>query len=109
MSDDLSFFFLLMSNGLLIGLMYSLIALGFVLVYKATDAINFAQGEVDGVGRLVDEHEPERDQRIHQADQQAVRHQEKEEAEVVRHAPPPSPRRPPRARATSWWPGGRPR
>jgi len=43
-SDDLSFFFLLMSNGLLIGLMYSLIALGFVLVYKATDAINFAQG-----------------------------------------------------------------
>src|SRR2546428_10459864 len=34
-----------MSNGVLIGLMYSLIALGFVLVYKATDAINFAQGE----------------------------------------------------------------
>src|SRR5438876_11795171 len=34
-----------MSNGLLIGLMYSLIALGFVLVYKATAAINFAQGE----------------------------------------------------------------
>jgi branched-chain amino acid transport system permease protein len=26
--------------------MYSLIALGFVLVYKATDAINFAQGEL---------------------------------------------------------------
>ena len=25
--------------------MYALIALGFVLVYKATDAINFAQGE----------------------------------------------------------------
>jgi len=44
-SEDLGFFFLLMSNGLLIGLMYSLIALGFVLVYKATDAINFAQGE----------------------------------------------------------------
>jgi branched-chain amino acid transport system permease protein len=36
---------LLLSNGLLIGLMYSLIALGFVLVYKATDAFNFAQGE----------------------------------------------------------------
>ena len=40
--------------------MYSLIALGFVLVYKATDAINFAQGEFvmlaglrrrDGAGR----------------------------------------------------------
>ena len=42
---DWAFFALLMSNGILIGLMYSLIALGFVLVYKATDAINFAQGE----------------------------------------------------------------
>ena len=37
------FFGLLMSNGILIGLMYSLIAMGFVLVYKATDAINFAR------------------------------------------------------------------
>ena len=39
------FTLVLLVNGLLIGLMYSLIALGFVLVYKATDAINFAQGE----------------------------------------------------------------
>jgi branched-chain amino acid transport system permease protein len=39
------FALLLVSSGLMIGLMYSLIALGFVLVYKATDAINFAQGE----------------------------------------------------------------
>ncbi len=45
MPEELGFFLLLMSNGVLIGLMYSLIALGFVLVYKATDAINFAQGE----------------------------------------------------------------
>ena len=45
MSDELGFFFLLVSNGILIGLMYALIALGFVLVYKATDAVNFAQGE----------------------------------------------------------------
>ena len=42
---DWQFGVLLLSNGVLIGLMYSLIALGFVLVYKATDAINFAQGE----------------------------------------------------------------
>jgi branched-chain amino acid transport system permease protein len=42
---DWQFFALLLSNGILIGLMYALIALGFVLVYKATDAINFAQGE----------------------------------------------------------------
>ena len=39
------FTLVLVTNGILIGLMYSLIALGFVLVYKATDAINFAQGE----------------------------------------------------------------
>jgi branched-chain amino acid transport system permease protein len=41
----MQFAFLLIGNGILIGLMYSLIALGFVVVYKATDAINFAQGE----------------------------------------------------------------
>lgn len=45
MIDELSFAFALIVSGLSIGLMYSLIALGFVLVYKATDAINFAQGE----------------------------------------------------------------
>src|SRR3974390_1763057 len=42
---DWGFTFLLLANGVLIGLMYALIALGFVLIYKATDAINFAQGE----------------------------------------------------------------
>src|SRR3989338_815279 len=47
------FFALLMSNGILIGLMYSLIALGFVLVYKATDAINFAQGEFVMIGGFI--------------------------------------------------------
>jgi branched-chain amino acid transport system permease protein len=45
MSEDLGFFIALVLNGVSIGLMYSLIALGFVLVYKSTDAINFAQGE----------------------------------------------------------------
>ncbi len=39
------FTLVLVTNGVMIGLMYSLIALGFVLIYKATDAINFAQGE----------------------------------------------------------------
>ena len=39
------FTLVLLTNGVMIGLMYALIALGFVLVYKATDAINFAQGE----------------------------------------------------------------
>jgi len=53
MSDELNFFFLLLSNGLLTGLMYALIALGFVLVYKATDAVNFAQGEFVMIAGLV--------------------------------------------------------
>jgi branched-chain amino acid transport system permease protein len=51
--DDLGFLLLLLSNGVLIGLMYALIALGFVLVYKATDAINFAQGEFVMIAALV--------------------------------------------------------
>ena len=53
MSEEFGFFLLLMSNGLLIGLMYALIALGFVLVYKATDAVNFAQGEFVMIAGLV--------------------------------------------------------
>jgi branched-chain amino acid transport system permease protein len=52
-SDDFGFFLLLVSNGVLVGLMYALIALGFVLVYKATDAINFAQGEFVMIAALV--------------------------------------------------------
>jgi branched-chain amino acid transport system permease protein len=52
-SDDLGFFLQLMANGVLVGMMYALIALGFVLVYKATDAINFAQGEFVMIAALV--------------------------------------------------------
>ena len=40
------FYVELMINGLLVGTLYSLIALGFVLIYKASDVINFAQGEL---------------------------------------------------------------
>jgi branched-chain amino acid transport system permease protein len=53
MSSEFGFFLLLMSNGILIGLLYALIALGFVLVYKATDAVNFAQGEFVMIAGLV--------------------------------------------------------
>src|SRR5438128_10134950 len=42
---ELQFTLVLLTNGVMIGLLYALIALGFVLIYKATDAINFAQGE----------------------------------------------------------------
>ena len=53
MFEDFGFLLLLLSNGIMIGLMYTLIALGFVLVYKATDAVNFAQGEFVMIAGLV--------------------------------------------------------
>src|SRR5713226_5532457 len=41
---DWSFFFEVLIGGLLAGIMYSLVALGFVLIYKASCIFNFAQG-----------------------------------------------------------------
>ena len=38
------------SSGIALGCVYALVALGFVLIYKATEAINFAQGELMMVG-----------------------------------------------------------
>src|SRR5215218_5972818 len=38
------FFFEVLIGGLLSGVMYSLVALGFVLIYKASGVFNFAQG-----------------------------------------------------------------
>jgi branched-chain amino acid transport system permease protein len=47
------FFVELTVNGLLTGMMYSLVAVGFVLIYKSTDAINFAQGEFVMIASIV--------------------------------------------------------
>ena len=44
MSPGLQFFFEVLIGGLLSGVMYSLVALGFVLIYKASGVFNFAQG-----------------------------------------------------------------
>ena len=33
-------------NGLAVGCIYGLVALGFVLIYKATELVNFAQGDL---------------------------------------------------------------
>ena len=74
----------------------------------ARDHHELALGEVDGVGGLVHEHEAERDQRVHEPDEDPVGHQEQEEAELVRHGRGLLPR-PRSGRATGWWPGGRPR
>jgi branched-chain amino acid transport system permease protein len=40
----MSFFFEVLIGGLLAGVMYSLVALGFVLIYKASGVFNFSQG-----------------------------------------------------------------
>ena len=41
---ELLFFIEVVVAGLLSGTMYSLVALGFVLIYKASSTFNFAQG-----------------------------------------------------------------
>jgi branched-chain amino acid transport system permease protein len=43
-SPDLSFGLELLVSGLLVGVLYAMVALGFVLIYKASDVFNFAQG-----------------------------------------------------------------
>src|SRR5689334_19084562 len=49
----MSFFLALVIDGALSGILYALIALAFVLVYKASAMINFALGEWIMVGALV--------------------------------------------------------
>ncbi len=41
---NVAFFFEVLLGGLLAGVMYSLVAIGFVLIYKASGVFNFAQG-----------------------------------------------------------------
>ena len=41
---NVNFFFEVLIGGLLAGVMYALVALGFVLIYKASGVFNFAQG-----------------------------------------------------------------
>ncbi len=53
MHPELEFAIALVAEGVLTGLMYSLIAVGFVLIYKSTDAINFAQGEFVMIAAIV--------------------------------------------------------
>jgi branched-chain amino acid transport system permease protein len=43
---DVQFFFEVLIGGLLSGVMYSLVALGFVLIYKASGVFNFAKGSM---------------------------------------------------------------
>ena len=40
-------------SGLSLGCVYGLIALGFVLIYKATEMVNFAQGDLMMLGAFI--------------------------------------------------------
>ncbi|WP_367281131.1 branched-chain amino acid ABC transporter permease [Sneathiella sp.] len=46
-------FFQLVIGGVSIGCIYALVALGFVLIYKATEVVNFAQGELMMLGAFL--------------------------------------------------------
>src|SRR5438093_8195915 len=43
---EVIFFIEVLAGGLLAGVMYALVALGFVLIYKASGVFNFAQGSM---------------------------------------------------------------
>ena len=40
-------------SGIALGSIYALIALGFTMIYKATEVVNFAQGDLMMVGAYV--------------------------------------------------------
>lgn len=46
----MSFLLELLVSGVVLGLIYALVALGFVLIYKASRVVNFAQGELIAIG-----------------------------------------------------------
>src|SRR5260370_16705959 len=49
----LATFLQLTLNGLAVGCIYGLVLLGFVLIYKATELVNFAQGDLLMLGAFV--------------------------------------------------------
>ncbi|MFP4070840.1 MAG: branched-chain amino acid ABC transporter permease [Desulfovibrionales bacterium] len=49
----MEYYLQLIINGLVVGSIYSLVALGFVIIFKATKVVNFAQGELVMVGAYV--------------------------------------------------------
>lgn len=49
----MSFFLQLLFSGVVLGLVYALAALGFVLIYKASRVVNFAQGQFIAIGAFL--------------------------------------------------------
>ena len=48
-----AFLIQLLVNGLVVGTLYGVVAMSFVLIYKVTQVVNFAQGELLLVGAWV--------------------------------------------------------
>jgi branched-chain amino acid transport system permease protein len=51
--SELLYFIQLLASGIAVGCLYALIALGFVLIIKATDILNFAHGEILMISALL--------------------------------------------------------
>ena len=49
----MEFLLQLVLNGLVIGSIYALVAIGFVIIYKSSSILNFAQGELPMLGAYV--------------------------------------------------------
>ena len=49
----MNFFLQMVLSGLMVGGVYSLVALGFVIIYKSSSVINFAQGQLLALGALI--------------------------------------------------------
>lgn len=50
---NMDLFFQLLVNGVIVGALYGVVAMSFVLIYKATKVVNFAQGEFLLIGAWV--------------------------------------------------------
>src|SRR5580700_11602121 len=50
---NIAFLIQLLVNGLVVGTLYGVVAMSFVLIYKATQVVNFAQGELLLIGAWV--------------------------------------------------------
>ena len=48
----MNFFLQMVLSGVMLGGVYSLVALGFVVIYKSSEVINFAQGQLLAIGAL---------------------------------------------------------
>jgi branched-chain amino acid transport system permease protein len=53
LDQELTFVLQLLLSGIAVGCIYAMIAVGFVLIFKATDVLNFAHGEVMMVGAYI--------------------------------------------------------